>query len=182
MYEPNVMDAPAGFRSVPVTRPDHYISLVVALNLRVKGEVTGDWHDDVLLDGTEGPSELPCVGRGELLDTTPSLGVFGVRNMASVLSEIYGRDIPGPVWVADHYRAIADLVMDDQRLFARVTDPVRSHVLRRQATVRAINAWLDTREQVDWLVRGFLTPMRRQMNVIAGHLYDKWLPTVVWQE
>ncbi len=169
-------------RPIPVTRPLRYISMVTALNLRIEGEVTGDWHDFVLFSHAgEGATHLPCAGEGECPDTTPTLGDQGVRDMAHMLSDIHRRDIRGPVWVADHFRAIADIVMNDQMRLGRIADPNRPLSLRRQATVRAINAWLDTEDQVDRLVHNFLVPLRRQIDGFAEQLYDAWLPTVVWE-
>lgn len=80
------------FRAVrfPVTTPTRYLSYSVALNLRLPGEDTGDWHGDVpFITSAENPDIVRPAGPGGLSDSTPSLGCKGVRDMAHVLEGEY---------------------------------------------------------------------------------------------
>ena len=87
---------PCEFR---VTTPTRYLSYLAALNLRLPGEDTGDWHGDIpFVASVDYPRTLRPAGPGGWSDTTPSLGSKGVRDMAHLLE---GKYIPpgcGPVW------------------------------------------------------------------------------------
>ena len=84
---------------VPVTSPTRYVSYQAALNLRLPGEHTGDWHKETSFFTMAGnPHTLILAGPGGWGDSTPSLGSKGVRDMAHILA---GWVIPpdcGPVW------------------------------------------------------------------------------------
>ncbi|MCY4327329.1 MAG: hypothetical protein OXC53_07055, partial [Rhodobacteraceae bacterium] len=101
---------------IPATTQTRYISCLTALNIRQLWEDTGDWHQHTALfvPASKPDVELPCVGTGEDIDTTPSLGSTGVRDMKRALDRLYKREIAEPIWVANHFRAIADIVMMDQ--------------------------------------------------------------------
>ncbi|MCY4534494.1 MAG: hypothetical protein OXB91_03950, partial [Bryobacterales bacterium] len=75
------------------------------------------------------------------------------------------------VWVASHYRAIADMAMD--RLcnwnWEAATFPANQ-----------IDEWLRSEEQFDILVEDYLKPMRQQILGRGREAYDEWLPTVVY--
>lgn len=160
---------------VPVTTPTRYISFQAALNLRVPGEITGDWHEDLdLFTDPDSPHTLPVVGEGCWIDSTKSLGSKGVREMSDLF---VAKDvIPagcGEVWVANHYRAITDYALMD------VTD-CRCARSARFAPVYNINKWLDTKEQIEHLVEEYLTHLGNQLPARERELHDEWLPTLVW--
>ncbi|MDE0123640.1 MAG: hypothetical protein OXN97_03585 [Bryobacterales bacterium] len=159
---------------IPVTTPSRYLSYLAALNLRLPGEDTGDWHGDIpFVASVDYPRTLRPAGPGGWSDTTPSLGSKGVRDMAHLLE---GKYIPpgcGPVWVANHYRAIADYVLVDTQGCWCAKYP-------RHVPVRNINQWLDTPEQVEHLVEEYLKPLRNQLSTEERELHDAWLPTVVF--
>ena len=68
---------------IPVTTPTRYVSYSAALNLRLPGEETGDWHGDVpFVTAKDNPRTLTLAGPGGWSDTTPSLGSKGLRDMA----------------------------------------------------------------------------------------------------
>ncbi len=177
-------------RLIPATTLRHYISCETALNIGYDWEETGDWHRRTALfvpASINRNAELFCAGEGTRLDTTPSLGSTGVRNMRRWLARLYKMEIDSPVWVANHFRAIADLVMSDQSRITRlVTDRpdaqwgTPGYRLRRAATVGEINRWLNTEEEIAELVTDYLKPMRHQMEGLCRRLYDDWLPTLVW--
>ncbi|MDE0104988.1 MAG: hypothetical protein OXN89_21625 [Bryobacterales bacterium] len=160
---------------VPVTTPTRYVSFRAALNLRLAGEHTGDWHKTVFFyTAADNPYTLKLAGPGGLCDSTPSLGSKGVRDMAEYL--VVMDVIPegtGPVWVANHYRAITDLVLGD------VTD-LRCTFIPRVAPVYTINQWLDTEEQIEHLVQEYLVPLTSQLPPEEREVHEQWLPTVVW--
>ena len=156
---------------IPPTTPRRYLSLRAALNLRMPGELTGDWH---FLTTFFSPADEPLVkarlvGDGQEVDTTPSLGSRGVRNMAGVLvqQKIMATGT-GPVWVASHPRAIADLaelaLRSDYRPYTVMVDD--------------INQWLDTKEQVDDLVTHYLRPLRYKKKGYELAKWDAWLETI----
>lgn len=95
----------------PDTSPSRYLSGMVALNVP-SPEGTGDWHQD----GTffMGPVRIPrglLAGPGCEWDTTPYLGQVGVIDVSSRLDAAGIPHPEGPVWAADHARAIADMVI-----------------------------------------------------------------------
>ncbi len=79
----------------------------------------------------------------------------------------------GPVWVANHYRAITDLVLGD------VTD-LRCTFIPRVAPIYTINQWLDTEEQIEHLVQEYQVPQTSQLPPKEREVHEKRLPTVVW--
>lgn len=111
---------------IPATRtPAHYISFHAALNLRIPDEETGGWpaHTALHVPIRSPDRLLPCAGDGERVNTNPALGAYGVRDMGDILRDLFrrtaahtgGMDVrAGPIWVANHFRAIADLVAIDQ--------------------------------------------------------------------
>ena len=77
----------------------------------------------------------------------------------------------GPVWVANHYRAIADIATDSicSRHWEAATFPAHQ-----------IDEWLWSEEDFDILVDDYLKPMREQGPGRRREAYDEWLPTVVY--
>lgn len=159
---------------IPVTTPTRYLSYSAALNLRLPGEHTGDWHGDLpFVTAHDNPRVMSFASRGGWSDTTPSLGSKGVRDMAHLLEGMYIPRGCRPVWVANHYRAIADYVMVDTQGCWCAKYP-------RHVPVREINQWLSTPEQIEHLVEECLEPLRKQLSSEELELHDAWLPTVVF--
>ena len=159
---------------IPVTTPTRYLSYSAALNLRLPGEETGDWHGDLpFVTAHDNPRVVSFAGPGGWSDTTPGLGSKGVRNMAHLLEGKYVPRGCGPVWVANHYRAIADYVMVDTQACWCAKYP-------RHVPVRNINQWLDTPRQIERLVEEYLKPLRNQLSPEEKEIHDAWLPTVVF--
>lgn len=157
--------------AVPPTTSRRYVSFHRALNLRRPGELTGDWHAlPAWFRADEVPRAAGLAGEGQRVDTTPALGVRGVREMAAELRR-QGVPAEGRVWVANHPRAIADLVVLD---LLEGREPMI-------ACVRQINAWLDAEAQVEELREDYLAPLGGQLADRARAVLDAWLPTVVWQ-
>ena len=157
---------------IPVTSPKRYISFKHALNLRYPDEDTGEWHFlSAFFNDQQKIKSAPVAGDGGLVNTTPSLGDRGIREMSQVLKA--QKVISGkiPVYVANHYRAIADLAM------LQILKGQRPTI----ATARAINSWLDTEEQVNQLVTKYLIPLRSQLDESARNIFDVWIATIRYE-
>jgi hypothetical protein len=157
---------------IPPTSPQCYISFKHALNLRFPQEDTGEWHFlTAFFDEKDKNRSAPLAGKGKSVNTIPSLGDLGIREMSQILKAQQLASANVPVYVANHYRAIADLAM--------------SQLLKGQmptiATARAINQWLDTEEQVGQLVNHYLRPLRSQLNEDTKNIFDQWIRTVRYE-
>jgi hypothetical protein len=157
---------------IPPTSPQCYLSFKHALNLRFPQEDTGEWHFlTAFFDDQTQNRSAPLAGEGKSVNTTPSLGNLGIREMSQVLKaqQIVSDNVP--VYVANHYRAIADLAM--------------SQLLKSQmptiATTRSINQWLDTEEQVNQLVNHYLMLLRSQLDEDTKNIFDQWIITVRYE-
>ena len=156
---------------IPATSPTSYISFKRALNLRLAGELTGDWHFDVSFFGYPERSYVRLAGPNSLVDTTPTLGSRGVRDMGRLIANSGIKPYEGPVWVANHYRAIADMAMDRLQNWHWTAQTFPAH---------QINDWLWSEEDFETLVGDYLKPMRGQISGRVREAYDEWLPTVVF--
>lgn len=156
---------------IPATSPTSYISFERALNLRLPDEWTGDWHFRVSFFGYPERSFAPLAGPNSLVDTTRTLGSRGVRDMGRLVDAYGIKPYDGPVWVANHYRAIADMAMD--RL-------CNWHWEAATFPAHQIAQWLWSEEDFDILVDDYLKPMREQIRGPRREAYDEWLPTVVY--
>ena len=155
---------------IPKTSPTSYISFSKGLNLRLPGELTGDWHFEVSFFGYRERTYAKLAGKNGLIDTTPTLGSRGVRDMGRLISDCGIKPYDGPVWVANHYRAIADMAM---------------HMLEGRCSAEVlpacqINDWLWSEEDIDILVEDYLKPLRGQVQGARREAFDIWLPTVVY--
>ncbi|NJR57327.1 MAG: hypothetical protein HC768_24110 [Acaryochloris sp. CRU_2_0] len=158
---------------IPNTEPERYISFKHALNLRFPDEDTGDWHfEPYFFEQTGDPpaqKHILLSGKGQKIDTTPSLGCQGVRDMSALLSQQRLPIPPGrPVYVANHYRAIADLAMLDLQQIR----------MPRIADNQAINSWLDTAEQINHLKRNYLERLAIQLWGKPQAIFKQWIKTV----
>ena len=155
---------------IPETSRTSYISFRRALNLHLPGELTGDWHFDVSFFGYPERSYAPLAGRNGLVNTTPTLGSRGVRDMGRLIADYGIKPYDGPVWVANHYRAIADIAMH------RLQGWCSPEVL----PACQIDDWLWSEEDFDILVEDYLKPLRAQIRGRRRKAYSEWLPTVVY--
>ncbi|KAI9129604.1 hypothetical protein [Acaryochloris sp. CCMEE 5410] len=159
--------------AIPETELERYISFKHALNLRFPDEDTGDWHFQPYFfeqtDSLKTQKSIPLAGKEQPVDTTPSLGHQGVRDMSSILSQ-ERLPIPSdqPVYVANHYRAIADLAMLD----------LQKSRVPSIADNAAINGWLDSQEQVAHLKRDYLERLAIQLSGEPLRIFKQWIQTV----
>lgn len=121
----------------------------------------------------DSPHALNFARPSGFTDTTPSLGSKGVRNMAHILEGQYIPPGSGPVWVANHFRAIVGCVLLDTRGCWSAKYP-------RHVTVRCINLWLSTPEHIEHLVGEYLKPLCPQLPPEELEIHVAWLPTVVF--
>ena len=158
---------------IPPTTPRRYISFNRALNLREPGEDTGDWHFKVMFfcAADEPPKVASLAGEGMRIDTTPSLGELGIRDMSDELARKQVRAMSGPVYVANHYRAVADLALVE----------IMKGRIPMTVTARVINQWFDTEDQIAMLVQDYLVPLGGQLTGEARTVYNKWLPTISYE-
>ncbi len=159
---------------IPVTTRTFYVSYSAALSLCEPGEFTGKGHADMhFVISAEDRRVLTLAGPGRWSDTTPSLGSKGVCDKAHLLEREYVASGCGPIWVANHFRAIADYVMVDTAGCWCAKYP-------RHAPVSEINQWLNTPDEIKHLVEEYLKPLRVQPSPEEKKIHDAWLPTVVF--
>ncbi len=95
-----------------VTSKEHYLTSYPALNLACGGNDTGDWHYQEYFHGFNGRQPGPFLIAGIHLNSTQDLlGKKGVYDAAPYIPErlkIEGQ----PVYAADHYRAVADMILN----------------------------------------------------------------------
>lgn len=150
------------------TSPSRYISFVRALNVRLPSEDTGDWH----FRRESFPFKAPLAGPdSEGLNSHSALGTLGVRDMASALARHDIGDGSVPIYIANHYRAIADIAA---RMIVKGLD-------ERVLTNRTINAWLDTEEQVEMLCRDYLIPLGSMFSGDHAERFEAWLEGVFYE-
>lgn len=102
-------------KQVPLTTPINYISGLHSLNLDLEDGTMPDWHFSSYWMGT---TPITLYGQGTDTDTTILLGKMGIRNRASIL--IKAGIQTNIAYVADHYRAIADLTYSSIKKTGRI--------------------------------------------------------------
>ena len=159
---------------IPETSPTNYISFERALNLRLPDDdkefLTGDWHFETSFFGYPERTYAPLAGRKGLVNTVPALQSRGVRDMGRTIADHGIKPYDGPVWVANHYRAIADMAMH------RLLGPWPQEVL----AACEIDDWLWSEEDFEILVGDYLDPLRGLLREEPRRMFDAWLPTVVY--
>lgn len=92
---------------IPHTTPEHYISSIVALNIR-SPEGTGDWHSAQALREEAFPLDFYLYGHQQKHNTNLLLGTRGIIDGTQRLHDMGYFPDNTPVWVADHPRACVD--------------------------------------------------------------------------
>jgi len=163
---------------IPPTSRERYISFFHALNLREPNEDTGDWHFQSLwYDKTDDPSHSPIALAGEggcLIDTNPILGNLGVREMGAIVFAQELTKMRQDIYVANHYRAVADLFA------AALQRPRDIQALKRKLPNREINAWFDTQDQIATLKASYLEPMIDYPGAAERGIVREWLDHINW--
>lgn len=164
---------------IPETSPTCYVSFFRALNLKVPGEATGDRHFHISFFGYTDGEVAELAGEGTEVDTTPSLGTLGVREMGHLIAKRGIKPYDGPVYVANHYRAIADLVAEN--LLNMPLDDLLEDPVYFLFPAGRINEYLNSQEQVDRLTAEYLRPFRSQLPASRQAAFDTWVPTLVFK-
>lgn len=157
--------------SIPETSRVRYISFMHALNIALPDEDTGDWHFRAyFFDPADQSRAVLTAGEGERVNSNPGLGGKGIRDMAGVLRS-HGIDTDsGPVFVANHFRAVADIALSSL-LDGRAPRLANSE----------INAWFNTPEEIAALLDDYLAPIRAQVQPDQQGQFDQWLSTIQYQ-
>jgi hypothetical protein len=128
---------------IPRTTPQTYITGHDALNIHGDDDSHGEWHDVFWHPiGVRRPPPVSLGGQG-CFDTNPVYGTWGVREArASVVGMglFVAPDIT-EVYVANHTRAILDLLFCEIKSYGHPT-----------STIQSSWDWLDTAEQRDTLL------------------------------
>lgn len=151
---------------IPVTTIENYITGVYALNIPDENGELGDWHHNVFWYpvGIGDPKPITLGGK-DPYNTNPVYGNMGVQEAKSRV-ENSGLKVASnitEVWVANHMRAILDMV------FAEITIQGEVKFARNSTT-----DWLGTVEQKNSLLRHAvkLEPCLNQEDQQALH---KWI-------
>ncbi len=101
------------------------------------------------------------------MNTVLALGPRGARHWRTIANHGI-RVYDGPVCVANHHRAIADIAMLD------LLWPSPHEVL----PACQIDDWLWSEKDFEILVGDYLKPLRGLVRGELGRIFDAWLPTV----
>lgn len=163
---------------IPPTSPTSYVSFRRALNLCLPDESTGGLHFQDYYFGYVEPTVTPLAGPGGRVDSTPSLGSKGVRDMGRIIADNKIRPYNGPVYVANHYRALADIALSS--LTNRPVQELREIEPQCVLSAWEVNDMLNSDDdEIRHLLDEYLKPLRSQLQGLRKETYDKWLPTIV---
>lgn len=93
--------------SIPPTSPERYLTGFEALNIPLADGTAADWRFHEVFVACEGPAHVAGAGYPP---TSVFFGGYGIRECGDQLRKMGRADVLGPVWAADHVRAILDLV------------------------------------------------------------------------
>lgn len=108
-----------------VTR-EHYITGKAAINFPFPGVTTGGWHVTSYWDRDSGVCKVSLAGI-HFADTTSFLGDAGIVDATRLLAERGWHADGKTVWMADHFRAAADMIVrwtlsDSQHCSVEISD------------------------------------------------------------
>ncbi len=95
---------------IPKTSLETYVSGIVALNI-LSPDDTGDWHSGSILHANPTSCERYIYGLGQPRNTNYLFGTSGVFDGTSRLVMMGYHPENVPVFIADHPRACADMIM-----------------------------------------------------------------------
>lgn len=146
----------------PLTSRQHYITGISALNIPDPAG-TGDWHFGETFEGTTDREPRRLVVAG--VDVGDSHAVFADQGVFDARARLEARGLtppPGPVWAADHYRAIADMLL---------------HAVAQQwdfEKLLNLDDWLCQPAEQECLT-AFLQPARQQVSEAQWERIGHWL-------
>jgi len=124
---------------IPQTSRKRYITGMYALNLPAPEGTTGDWHEVFFWrEGIDEPCTVDLAGDDTDWNTNPIYGDYGVYEGKENLIKkgIYVKDDIKEVYIANHFRAILDLLFYSLTKYRVVLN-----------LTGATDDWLDTPEQ-----------------------------------
>ena len=110
-----------------------------AINLPAPEGTTGDWHEVFFWRaGIDEPCSVDLAGEGTDWNTNPIYGDYGVYEGKNILIKkgLYVKDDINEVFIANHFRAILDLLYNSLKKYKVVIN-----------LTGATDDWLDTPEQ-----------------------------------
>ena len=90
--------------------------------------------------------------------------------MGRIIADYAIKPCDGPTYVADHYRAPADMAMHE--LDKGPLDCILPNC--------EINDDLNEEKEIGCLVSEYLMPLRGQLDSSQHEAFDEWTPTLVW--
>ncbi|AXM95652.1 hypothetical protein ACU5P1_17215 [Pseudomonas plecoglossicida] len=105
---------------------DHYITGKAAINFPIPGVTTGGWHFTSYWDRVSGVCKVSLAGI-HFPDTSTFFGEAGVLDATQVLAERGWHADGKTVWMANHCRAAADMIVrwalsDSQHCSVEISD------------------------------------------------------------
>lgn len=103
-------------KEIPPTSKTRYLTGACALNIPAPERTTGDWHFQNVFFVSPQPAQIAGDGPDTLVNTNPIFGAYGIHECSDVLRKLGLALRDGaPVYAANHYRAILDLLISSAR-------------------------------------------------------------------
>ncbi|WP_145928488.1 hypothetical protein OH491_24925 [Termitidicoccus mucosus] len=103
---------PAPKAIIPPTTPETYLTGQIALNIPAPEGTCGDWHAEAIFDNPNANiARHRAGGAGMFYNTNPLLRNLGIHECSQWFIQKH-HPVPGPVYAANHYRAILDMVIN----------------------------------------------------------------------
>jgi hypothetical protein len=96
---------------IPPTTRETYLTGQVALNIPAPEGTCGDWHALALFNRNTDLSRFRGGGAGMFVNTNPLFGDTGIHECSTWFLD-RNHPVTGPVYAANHYRAIIDIIID----------------------------------------------------------------------
>jgi hypothetical protein len=153
---------------VPPTTPRTYISGMYALNICApEDETGGDWHGDIFYwhEGAERERVITLAGDGTPMNTNPIYGDYGVyegKNRVVKMGLRLDASVE-KVFIANHYRAILDLLYGSIAEYGKVYE-----------LTGATDDWLDNEKQKMFLLK-MAAKMRGVFDGEKKDALERWI-------
>jgi len=157
---------PAAQVKIPRTSKNLYITGYYALNVQAPEGTSGDWHSPFhWREGIDTPEEITLAGEGLEWNTNPIFGDFDIYEGKKRLVQmnLHIDDDISEVFIANHFRAILDLLYYDLKKFGRA-----------DTLTGATYDWLDTPEQKALLLSKALL-LQKIFNEKETEALFKWI-------
>ncbi len=146
---------------IPKTSPKVYVSSILALNI-LSPDGTGDWHSSMYWGHPERNNKIDLwiFGEGQKFNTNYLIGDLGIIDGTSRLNEMGYFPENTPVWIAEHPRAMVDI------MFSTVlqTGPIDTIIL---------DDWFPSLEDKEKVYR-ILNVMENKLNSTQRERLEQW--------